>query len=241
MSTRFTLLVALLLTLSACSTDESDPVGPQTVDEISYEAVTELIRLHVNEEYGGILKLHKLFHEQVYGDKLPCDSTLLVTWKEEVTGMYSMSGPVEITTDCRTFSTRYNDRIYRSSYQDKVYTANGPTLSIEGVARDHHTIGGNTADERYTFSHSGRRYFDIVEGMDQALNPEGSAIISFPLCKYDAELVEILDITVPIFGIVVELHNKSTDRRESRTFKGELKKADNSWTAVFEEGPSIPL
>ena len=240
------LLFAILIIVvnTSCEKDEDIQIISQeltTIEDLSHEDATELLRLNILSEYGGIFRLLELYHSMVFDEGLPCDSVFNANFIDASAPDYSLNIPMEINTDCTKAVNVYNDRKYRSFHENGTQTAESETFAVEVRINDQQTIAGNSEEDVYTYFHHGNRDILITKGMAAELEPTAKLNIFIPSCSYDRINVVLTDVTEPNFELEIRTNEGSPIPLSRKNYAGTIKKVGGQWTVFFDDGEEVIL
>jgi len=234
-------LVAIAFLSSCCKkdTDESSKFELTTLDSLTHDHATEILRLNILSEYGGAFRQMELYHTEVFDGELPCDSILNIEMIEDELPKYSINIPIELNTSCREAPLVYNNRFFRGEQKEGTQTAESELFALEILLNGRQSINGNFEDDAYTYGLNGRRNLLITKGIAPEIEPRGDLILHFPSCNYDQEDIKLTDKTIATFV----LHIKTTDNTVSinsklneKKFEGQIQLIDGLWTVTFNVG-----
>ena len=233
--------IAALVLFTSCSKEETNKSSDfelTTLDSLTHDHATELLRLNILSEYGGIFRQMELYHAEIFDIGVPCDSTITTELEEEDLPNYSFKIPLEINTNCTKAWMVYNDRFYRGFQKEGNHTAESETFAIEALLSDNQTIAGNFDDDVYTYGQFGSRSILITKGIAAELDPTLDMYLYFPTCTYDRENITITDVTLATFTLDFRTIDYSAGSPISnrRKYEGEIQLNDNQWIVTFDDG-----
>ena len=212
---------------------------------MGHDFVTELLRLNILTEYGGVFQQMKMYHAEIFDVGVPCDFEMLNQREsreltQENSPTYSLFIPLEIAVNCDRDSVDIfgnegiNNRIFRGRQQSGTQTASSDLLSIEVRLADEQTIAGNFEKDSYTYGHSGLRSILITKGISAELDPTASLNLFFPNGRFDQDIVEWTDtLLVATFRLSI-ITNSWPNYKKS--FEGTIQLIDDAWTLTYDDG-----
>jgi len=232
--------IAITLSISCTKEDttQSSRFELSTLDSLTHDHATELLRLNILAEYGGVFKQMELYHAEVFDVGMPCDSSFTIELAEENLPNYSFKIPLEINTDCTKAWMVYNDRFYRGYQKEGTHTAESESFAIEALLSDNQTIVGNFDDDVYTYGQLGSRSILITKGIAAEIDPTLEMYLYFPTCTYNRENITITDVTLATFTLNFRTidYSSGSPKSNRRKYEGEIQLTDDQWTVTFDDG-----
>ena len=243
------LLLFAFMTITLCisctkeDTTQSSRFELSTLDSLTHDHATELVRLNILAEYGGVFKQMELYHTEVFDVGMPCDSTITIELADEDLPNYSFKIPLEINTNCTKAWMVYNDRFYRGYQKEGTHTAESESFAIEVLLSDNQTIAGNFDDDVYTYGQLGNRSIFITKGIAAELDPTLDMFLHFPSCTYDRENVTITDVTLATFTLNFKTvdYSSGSPKSNRKEYNGDIQLINEEWTVTFEDGTITKL
>lgn len=207
-------------------------------DSVGHEVATEILRMNILSEYGGIFRQMEMYHSEVFEIGMPCDSTIFRSLKEENLPKYSIDIPLEIITSCTEYWNVYNNRFYLGQQLEGRQTATSNLLSLDIKLQDAQDIAGNTSDDMFTYGQWGQRAIQITSGITAEIEPFANLFLFFPSCNYDRENVLITEVAEANFNLSIRSNEILTETfpQPRKEFEGTIKLVNGNWTVFYKDG-----
>ena len=237
MSRIFIPIAFLIFLLPSCTKEETEVVEVieeiQSIDEVTHDLASDILRHCIRDEYGGVFRLMKHYHNLIRVEGVPCDSTITTQLVDESTDKFSLKSEIVVQTTCHP-ETQGNNRIYLSDHTVSTHTTNSETLALDMNVIDDQQIIGNFEQDLYFYGHGVNRRIFITKGVAAEVEPEAVLDILFTSCQYDTEHVEMTSLTEGSFRLRIKTNENplATQKR----YEGIIRLIDDVWTITYDDG-----
>jgi len=107
--------IAALVLFTSCSKEETNKSSDfelTTLDSLTHDHATELLRLNILSEYGGIFRQMELYHAEIFDIGVPCDSTIGFQKEGNHTAESETFAIEALLSDNQTIAGNFDDDVY---------------------------------------------------------------------------------------------------------------------------------